>query len=59
MAGATFKDFVLGQLRAPPGVEARAMFGGFGLYRSGKFFGLISQGVLYFKTTEESVRARE
>ena len=56
MADATFKDFVLDQLRALPGVEARRMFGGFGLYRGDKFFGIIFKGALYFKTTEATAR---
>ena len=46
----SFKDFVLDQLRELRGLEARAMFGGFGLYASGKIFGILFQGRLYFKT---------
>ncbi|MBI5774344.1 MAG: TfoX/Sxy family protein [Verrucomicrobia bacterium] len=48
----SFKEFVLDQLRPLGGVEARRMFGGHGLYRGGKFFGIIFQGRLYFKTNE-------
>ncbi len=48
----SFKDFVLDQLNDLRDVTARAMFGGYGLYRSGVFFGLISQQRLYFKTDE-------
>lgn len=46
----SFKDFVLDQLADVEDVVARKMFGGFGLYSEGKFFGIISDGVLYFKT---------
>ncbi len=46
-----FKDFVLDQLVALPRVTARAMFGGYGLYRLTTFFGIIHKGRLYFKVT--------
>jgi DNA transformation protein len=46
-----FKDFVLDQLAALPGLEARAMFGGHGLYGGEVFFGVLFKGRLYFKTT--------
>ena len=45
-----FKDFVLDQLSGLPGLTCRAMFGGYGLYRQGTFFGIIHKGRLYFKT---------
>ncbi len=46
-----FKDFVLDQLADLRGVTARAMFGGYGLYRSATFFGIVHQDRLYFKVT--------
>lgn len=46
----SLKDFVLDQLRELRGLESRAMFGGFGFYAGGKFFGLLAQGRLYFRT---------
>jgi DNA transformation protein and related proteins len=46
-----FKDFVLDQLAGLRGVSTRGMFGGYGLYRNTKFFGIIHQGRLYFKVT--------
>lgn len=51
-----FKDFVLDQLAEIPGVTARAMFGGYGLYRRATFFGIIYKGRLYFKVTETTAR---
>jgi DNA transformation protein len=30
------------------------MFGGYGLYLEGRFFGVISDGVLYFRTDDDS-----
>jgi DNA transformation protein and related proteins len=52
----SFKDFVLDQLQELEGVEARRMFGGFGLYRDEIFFGIVHQGRLYFKTDDSTVR---
>lgn len=46
----SFKDFVLDQLSEMRGLTCRAMFGGYGLYRGGTFFGIIHKGRLYFKT---------
>lgn len=46
-----FKDFILDQLADLRGVTARAMFGGYGLYRGANFFGIIHKGRLYFKVT--------
>lgn len=46
-----FKDFVLDQLTDLPGVTARAMFGGYGLYQKAIFFGIIHKDRLYFKVT--------
>lgn len=57
----SLKDFVLDQLRERRGLECRGIFGGFGLYAGEKFFGIIFQGRLFFKTTEatrESYRTR-
>ncbi len=42
------------QLRALPGVRARAMFGGYGLYQNESFFGILLRGRLYFKTDENT-----
>jgi DNA transformation protein len=49
-----FKDFVLDQLSGLRGVACRSMFGGYGLYRGGVFFGIIHKSRLYFKTNETS-----
>ncbi len=34
-------------------VSARAMFGGYGIYRAGVMFGLVEDGELYFKVDDE------
>lgn len=52
MRADSLKDFVLDQLKGLGGLECRAMFGGFGLYADGKFFGILLKGRLYFKTTD-------
>ena len=51
MPDASFADFVRDQLQGLGDVDCRAMFGGYGLYSCGAFFGIISRGQLYFKTT--------
>ena len=50
-----FKDFVLDQLADLRGLTCRAMFGGYGLYQAGTFFGIIHKGRLYFKTDPTTV----
>ena len=54
MRDESFKAFVLDQLGALPEVRARAMFGGHGLYQEDRFFGILMDGRLYFKTDEQS-----
>ncbi len=51
----SFKDFVLDQLSDLDDVEARRMFGGFGLYQDETVFGIIHRGRLYFKIDESTV----
>ena len=53
----SFKDFVLDQLRDLDEVEARRMFGGFGLYQDETFFGIVHKGKLFFKIDESTVGA--
>ncbi len=50
-----FKDFVLDRLGGLRGVTSRAMFGGYGLYQRGTFFGIIHKGRLYFKVAPNTV----
>ena len=49
-----FQQFVLDQLHGMPGVTCRAMFGGYGLYQNGRFFGIIHKSRLYFKTDDRT-----
>jgi len=48
----SFKQFTLDQLRDLGFVEARRMFGGYGLYRDETFFGIVHKGKLFFKVNE-------
>ena len=50
----SFAAFVLDQLAELPGVEARRMFGGHGLYLEDVFFGIVHEGRLYFRADGES-----
>ena len=51
----SFKDFVLDQLVGMDDVEARRMFGGYGLYQDETFFGIVHKGKLFFKIAESTV----
>jgi DNA transformation protein len=50
MNDATFRDFILDQLQPLGPVDYRPMFGSYGLYHDGVFFGILARGRLYFKT---------
>lgn len=49
-----FVEHVVETMRRFGPVEARAMFGGWGLYHQGLFFALIAEEALYIKTDDES-----
>ena len=49
----SFKDFVLEQV-APLPIKIRPMFGSFGLYLEDRFFGIISEDQLFFKTNHKT-----
>ncbi len=49
----SFRAYVLEQLgRATPGIRARAMFGGVGIYSGELFFALIDEDTVYFKVDD-------
>lgn len=50
----SFVAFVRDQLQALRGVAFRRMFGGYGIYADARFFGIVYQGRLYFKTDATS-----
>lgn len=54
MKDESYKDFILDQLVDIEDLVAKKMFGGFGLYSRGFFFGIISSDVLYFKTDDQT-----
>ena len=47
-----FLEYILDQFSAWGEVTARKMFGGAGLYRDGKMFGLVADNVAYLKVDE-------
>lgn len=49
-----FLEFLLDQFSGWGGVTARKMFGGAGLYRDGKMFGLIAGDVAYLKVDDSN-----
>ncbi len=51
----SFKDFVLDQLVGMDDVEARRMFGGYGMYQDETFFGVVDKGKLFSKIDESTV----
>ena len=55
----SFLGFVLGQLDSWGGVSSRKMFGGIGLYRDGKMFGLIYNNTAYLKVDDSNRTAYE
>ena len=55
----SFKNFVVDQLRQIPNLQCRRMFGGYGLYAGARFFGIIYDGKLYFKTDSGTVHDYE
>lgn len=46
----TFREFIEDQLSGLEGLSLKRMFGGYGLYRESVFFGILSDGRIYFKT---------
>jgi DNA transformation protein and related proteins len=51
----SFRTFILEQLgRSVPGIRARNMFGGVGIYGGKFFFALIDDDTLYFKVDESN-----
>jgi DNA transformation protein and related proteins len=45
-----FVAYVIDQLRRWAAVSARRLFGGHGIYRGAKIFGIVSRDTLYFRT---------
>jgi len=54
VADETLKDFILDQLSSQPGIIAKRMFGGHGLYCDNHFFGIVIQGTFYLLTDAET-----
>ena len=51
----SFRTFIVDQLtRTVPGIRARGMFGGVGIYAGDLFFALIDDDTLYFKVDDSN-----
>jgi DNA transformation protein and related proteins len=51
--GPSFRGFVIEQLaRTTPGIRARSMFGGVGIYAAELFFALLDDDTMYFKVDD-------
>lgn len=50
-----FTEYILDQLSPWGGVTSRKMFGGVGLYRDGKMFGLLADDVIYLKVDDTNL----
>jgi TfoX/Sxy family transcriptional regulator of competence genes len=49
-------DYILDQLSFLPQLEAKKMFGEYGLYCSGKYFALVCDNKLFLKTSKDLVQ---
>ncbi len=49
-----FVEYLLELLEPSGGVRAKAMFGGFGIYRDNLMFGLVADDILYFKVDKKT-----
>lgn len=55
----TFRDYVLEQLDELDGLSWRPMFSGTGVYLDGTFFGIISDGAVYFRVNDKTRKQYE
>ncbi len=46
-------EFIFGQLERLPALRFRRMFGAYGIYSADRFFAIVSDGRLYFRTDEQ------
>jgi DNA transformation protein len=53
-ADQSFVDYIVLDQLPTLNIDARRMFGGYGLYHRGKFFGIIHDGCLYLKTDDHT-----
>jgi len=47
-------DYILDTLSSFDNTKSRKMFGGYGIYKDDVFFGIISDGILYFKVDDSN-----
>lgn len=57
MAQSSFLEYLLNEAMAEvPNLTYKRMFGGYGLYKSGIFFAIVTGNTLYFKVDESTKR---
>lgn len=54
--GEDFFEFVIDQLGGMDNIRSRRMFGSWGLYQGDRFFAIVDEGTLYFKTTPATAK---
>lgn len=55
-----FHDYIIHDVMGHiAGINSRVMFGGYGIYQHGTIFGIIVNGVLYFKVNESNKKEFE
>ena len=60
MPRSDFHDYVVHDLMSGiDGIQSRAMFGGWGLYKNGVVFGIIADDQLYFKVDDRNLKDYE
>jgi DNA transformation protein and related proteins len=53
----SFREYVLEQLRDVPGISCRSMFGGHGLFKDERMFGIFFKARFYLKVSPRSKAA--
>lgn len=54
MKDESFLNFVCDQMSDVKNIRSRKMFGGWGIYSGEKFFAIVSDNTLFFKTNKET-----
>ncbi len=52
-----YVDYLLELMAPAGGISARAMFGGHGIYKDGRMFGLVADDVMYLKADSQNLDA--
>lgn len=47
-------DYIIDSITSLGGIKTRKMFGGYGMYKNGVFFAIISEDIVYFKVDKHN-----